>query len=83
MKIMVSENVIHFHEIELSDEIDVENLINLANKMKKRYETGYETIEDILRTYRAQFGEAFDYKVVPNACGAICEGIEFERELCS
>lgn len=40
MKIMVSETVTHFHEVELSDELsdelDVEKILNMANSLKKR-----------------------------------------------
>lgn len=35
MKIMVSENVTHFHEVDLSEELDVEQIIEMANRLKK------------------------------------------------
>ena len=35
MKILVSEKVVHYHEIELSDEIDIEQILDMANSLKK------------------------------------------------
>ena len=78
MKIMVSETVTHFHEVELSDELDVEQILDMANSLKKRCDTGYEAIETVLKTYYNRFGDAFSYKVTPNACGTEFEALDFE-----
>lgn len=78
MKVMLSETVTHFHEVELSDELDLEQIINMANKLKKRCDTGYEAIETILKIYYDEFGDAFAYKVKPNACGTEFENINYE-----
>ncbi len=78
MKIMVSETVTHFHEVELSKELDVEKILDMANSLKKRCDTGYEAIADVLKMYYDKFGEAFVYKVTPNACGTEFESLEFE-----
>lgn len=75
---MVSETVTHFHEVELSDELDIEKVLDMANALKKRCDTGYEAIETVLQAYQNQFGDAFKYKVTPNACGTDCESIDFE-----
>lgn len=76
MKVMLSENVTHYHSVELSDELDIEQIIEKANNLKKRCDTGYEAVATILEAYKNKFG--FEYKVTPNACGTEFESIEFE-----
>lgn len=76
MKVMLSETVTHYHAIELSDEIDIEQILDMANSLKKRCDTGYEAVATVLEAYKNKFG--FDYKVTPNACGTEFEEIEFE-----
>ena len=76
MKVMLSENVTHFHEIELSDELDIEKVLEMANSLKKRCDTGYEAVSTVLNAYKNKFG--FDYKVTPNACGTEFESLDFE-----
>lgn len=78
MKIMVSETVTHYHSIELSDELDIEKILGMANGLKKRCDTGYEAIELVLQAYKNKFGEAFDYNVKPNACGTEFEELNYE-----
>ena len=81
MKILVRETVSHFHEVELSDELDVEQVLNMSNALRNRYNTGYEAIEAVLQTYKDKHGDAFDYEVKPNYCGAKCESIDYETVL--
>ena len=76
MKLMLSENVTHFHEIELSDELDIEKVLEMANSLKKRCDTGYEALATVLNAYKNKFG--FEYKVTPNACGTEFESLDFE-----
>ena len=78
MKIMVSETVTHFHEVELSNELDIEKILSMANGLKKRCNTGYEAIADVLMMYYDKFGKAFTYKVTPNACGTEFEELNYE-----
>lgn len=78
MKIMLSETVTHFHEIELSDELDIETILEQANTIKNQCDTGYEAVETVLKAYNDRYGEAFEYNVKPNACGTRVEGIEYE-----
>lgn len=80
MKVMLSENVTHYHEVELSDEIDIEQMLKQANYLKNRYDTGYEAVANVLEDYKNKFG--FEYIVTPNVCGTEFDSIEFERELC-
>lgn len=76
MKVMLSETVTHYHSVELSDELDIEQIIEKANNLKKRCDTGYEAVATILEAYKNKFG--FEYKVAPNACGTEFESLEFE-----
>lgn len=76
MKVILSENVTHYHSVELSDELDIEQIIEKANNLKKRCDTGYEAVATVLEAYKNKFG--FEYKVTPNACGTEFESLEFE-----
>ena len=76
MKVILSEIVTHQHEIALSDELDIEKILSMANSLKKRCDTGYEAVSTVLEAYKQKFG--FDYKVIPNACGTECEEINYE-----
>lgn len=76
MKVMLSETVTHYHEVELSDELDIEQILEMANRLKKRCDTGYEAVGTVLNAYKSKFG--FDYKVKPNACGTEFENLDFE-----
>lgn len=76
MKVMLSETVTHYHEVELSNEIELQEIIDKANGLKKRCDTGYEAVATVLEAYKNKFG--FEYKVTPNACGTEFEDIDFE-----
>lgn len=76
MEVMLSETVTHFHKVKLSDELDIEKILSMANSLKKRCDTGYEAVETVLKMYQDKFG--FDYEVTPNACGTEFEEIGFE-----
>lgn len=78
MKLMVSETVTHYHSIEMSDELDIEKILSMANSLKKRCDTGYEAIETVLKMYHDKFGETFVYKMIPNACGTESEELNYE-----
>lgn len=78
MKIMLSETVTHYHSVEMSDELDIEKILSMANSLKKRCNTSYEAIETVLKMYQNKFGETFDYEVIPNACGTEFEELNYE-----
>ena len=78
MKVMLSETVTHFHEVELSDELDIEQILDMANRLKKQCDNGCEAIETVLQAYKNKFGDGFDYNVVPNACGTEFEELNYE-----
>lgn len=81
MKILVSETVTHYHLVDLSDELDIEEVLGKANAVRSRYDTGYDALEAVLEAYRIRYGEAFDYAVKPNFCGAKCEGIDYDQTI--
>lgn len=76
MKVMLSETVTHYHSIEMSDELDIEQILDMANRLKKRCDTGYEAVAAVLEAYKNKFG--LDYKVTPNACGTEFEELNYE-----
>lgn len=76
MKVMLSENVTHYHCVEFSDELDIEQVLDMANKLKKRCDTGYEAVATVLEAYKNKFG--IDYKIIPNVCGTKFEDLNFE-----
>ena len=76
MKVMLSETVTHYHEVELSNELNLQEIIDKSNGLKKRCDTGYEAVATVLEAYKNKFG--LDYKVTPNACGTEFEDIDFE-----
>ena len=76
MKVMLSETVTHYHEVEISDELDIEQILEKANRLKKRCDTGHEAIAAVLEAYKNKFD--LDYKITPNACGTEFENLEFE-----
>lgn len=79
MKAILSETVTYFHEVDISDELDIDQIIEMANKLKKRCDTGLEAISVVLEAYQKKFG--FDYHITPNACGTEFDNIEFEYKL--
>lgn len=78
MKVMLSETVTHYHSVEMSNELDIEKILSMANSLKKRCDTGYEAIEVVLQAYKNKFGDAFNYTVTPNACGTEFEELNYE-----
>ena len=76
MRVMLSENVTHFHEVELSDELDIEQILNTANKLIKNYDNAEEIISEILQIYKDKFN--FDYVFLSNSGGTKIENIELE-----
>lgn len=73
-KFLVKETVNHFHTITLDEEINVETLMEQANRLANMYDTGYKAIGEILERYKTKYG--FDYSVEANGCGT--ETLELE-----
>ena len=68
MKYVICETVKHYHEVEIDDdELDIQDILNHARENIRRFNTGYEAIENRLEKYKEAYG--FPYKVLPNYCG--------------
>ena len=78
MKVMLSETVTHYHKVELSDELDLEKVIDTANSIRTQCANGYEAVRLVLQAYKNKLGDEFDFNVQPNACGSTSENINFE-----
>lgn len=76
---MIKETVNHYHEIEVDDEIDIEDVISRASDMQRMFDTGYQAIDAILCRYEDKYG--FDYNVLPNACGTDVVDMEVIDEI--
>lgn len=77
-KYIVAENVIHYHEIEIDDELNIDEIVEEANSMTGRRNTGYEALDELLKKYQNKFD--FNYEIRPNYCGAISMGMEISEE---
>ena len=78
MKIILSEIVTHFHEIKMSDELEVEKVLDMVNAIKNKCNSGCEAIETVLQAYKNKYGEAFDFNIQEEAGGTRCESIDYE-----
>lgn len=67
MRYMLCETVRHYHEVDIDDELDMQEIVNNANKIKDEFDTGYEAVEHILSGYNDGYG--FEYEVMPNSMG--------------
>lgn len=77
MKYCICEVVRHYHEVDIDEnELDIEEIVEKAKDQASRYDTGYESIESILKKYEDKYG--FGYSVKPNYCGTIMEDMYVE-----
>lgn len=77
MKYCICEVVRHYHEVDIDEnELDIEEIVEKAKSQASRYDTGYESIESILKKYEDKYG--FEYSVKPNYCGTIMEDMYVE-----
>ena len=78
-KYMVKETVNHWHEVCVSDELDIENIVDKALDESRQYNTGHEAIAYALEKYKDKYG--FEYEVKPNFCGTDVIGMEVMDEI--
>ena len=80
MTVMLSETVTHYHEVELSDELDLEleQVIETMNSILPKCGSGCEAITATLKAYQNTLGDAFEFKVNENSGGSEIEEIAFE-----
>ena len=67
MRYIVEEVVSHYHIVETSEEVDMEQVITMAASNINRFDTGYEAIKDVL--WRMADKCNIEYNVIPNYCG--------------
>ena len=72
-KYVIAETVIHYHSIEVDDEVDIYDVVKEAKPLLHGA-TGFEAIEDVLDSYQNKYG--FNYTVKPNYCGTCSEELE-------
>lgn len=75
-KAIIAETVIHYHEVEYDDELDMMDVIEEAKAFMNHGDTGYEAIEETLKSYEKKFG--FEYSVKSNYCGTKSLDMEVE-----
>lgn len=79
MKYLIKETVHHYHEVELNEELNIKEIIKIADKNRCRYECGCESIESVLTKYLKAYG--FEFKVISNKYGTECVHIEVVDEV--
>ena len=63
MKVMLSENVTRYYEVEMSDELDLEEVIESANFIRQQCDSANEALTRVLNQYYKRNGNAFDFDV--------------------
>lgn len=77
-KYVITELVARYHQVEVDDEINIEEVINSADSLKHRYDSGCDAIEAVLRQYEDKYG--FEYSVYEDECGTSVESISVAEE---
>ena len=54
-KFVICETVIHYHEVEVDEEIDIEKVVEDANRLIKM-SSGVEALNDVLEDYKYHHG---------------------------
>ena len=71
-KFVICETVIHYHEVEVDEEIDIEKVVEDANRLIKM-SSGVEALSDVLEDYKYHHG--LECNVKPDYCGASTESL--------
>ena len=58
---MIREIVKHYHEIDINEELDIEDVVKAAELNLCLFDNGAEAIADILQKYKDKYG--FDYMI--------------------
>lgn len=61
MKYMVCEIIKHYHEVDIDEELDIEDVVKTAELNLCLSDNGAEAIADILQKYKDKYG--FDYMI--------------------
>ena len=71
-KFVICETVIHYHEVEVDEEIDIEKVVEDANRLIKM-SSGVEALNDVLEDYKYHHG--LDYDIKADFCGTSTENL--------
>ena len=63
MRVMLSETLTRYYEVEMSDEIDVEELLRKANAIRPQCDSGHEALDVVLKTYKDLNNNEFEYAI--------------------
>ena len=63
----LTENVNHYHLVSISDELDLEEIMDEVRISLNMYDTAHEAMEAILKKYKDKYD--YDYRIEPNYCG--------------
>ena len=58
-KFVVCETIRQYHEVDIDDELVINVLVNQANRLLDKFDSGAEALEYILKLYQERYG--FDY----------------------
>lgn len=64
---VVKETVLHYHKVEIDDELNIEEVVASARNRQFSDETGYEALNRLLEKFKDRYD--FEYSVEPNYCG--------------
>lgn len=77
MKLMIKEVCAHYHELELDDDVDLEELTERVKQSAYELNDCCEAVEEVMGAYEDD-GVAYWFK--PNNAGTDCVSIEIEQE---
>ena len=77
-KFVICETVNHYHMVEVDDEIDIEKVVEDANRLIKM-SSGVEALNDILEDYK--YHHSLECNVKPDYCGVSTERLVVYDEI--
>lgn len=77
MRLILAETVVHYHMIEMDDEIPVDEALAQARELVADNHAGYEAMDTVLNRYKQQYG--FEYELKPNYCGTDCVHLDYDE----
>ena len=82
MKVQLSETVTRTIIVEMSDEIDIEKVIDGANAVRGQCDSAKEALSRVLESYKQKNPNAFDYEIqADEAWDKVESPIGFEYEI--
>ena len=78
-KFVVCETIRQYHEVDIDDELVISVLVNQANRLLDKFDSGAEALEYILKLYQDRYG--FDYNLKNCGCGQETVDISVHDEI--